>query len=112
MRNLPQTLKAKSLAKLLSPIFQKSEKTIIRDISRNPKFLPPFEIIGGKKIWCTENVLEWLPSSLRAFACRSLAEDFKEHKQVYYPPPILSTADMLLAGTPTTKIVLTPRGKS
>ncbi|MDD4977684.1 MAG: hypothetical protein PHI29_03525 [Gallionella sp.] len=112
MNNFPYTLNAKALARLLSLITYKTEKTILRDISRKPQSLPPHEICGGKKIWCTEVVLDWLPSTLRAFARHSLSEEYKETKQVRYPPPIPLLADMLLAGSPSAKSVRVVGGES
>ncbi len=103
MRNLPDSLNAKALARLLSPLIQKSETTILRDISRKPTSLPAPEICSGKKIWWTEAVLEWRPSSLRVSARRSLGEDCKETRPVHYPPQVPSLADMLLAVSPTAK---------
>ena len=112
MNNFPYTLNAKALARLLSLITYKTEKTILRDISRKPQSLPPNEVCGGKKIWCTEVVFEWLPSSLRESARRSLCEEYKETKQAHCPPQIPSLADMLLAASPSAKNVRAAGSKS
>lgn len=54
--SLPCTLDAAGLAALL----HKSESTILRDVTRNPKSLPPFIKVGKKTIWLTQVVFDWL----------------------------------------------------
>jgi hypothetical protein len=60
-----QTLDRHGLARLLAPIIYKSESSILRDISRNPKSLPrPDKKSGRTKIWFTQNVYHWIFPSL------------------------------------------------
>lgn len=54
--SLPYTLDAKGLTALL----HKKELTILRDVTRSPRSLPPFIKVGKKPIWLTQVVLNWL----------------------------------------------------
>jgi hypothetical protein len=56
MSNLPPTLDARDLAKLL----HKSLRTIQRYLKEQPDALPPGRQIGDKWIWATDVVLKWL----------------------------------------------------
>lgn len=56
MMTLPITLDAKALSALLF----KSESSILRDVSRNPKALPPFSKPGKKPIWLSQVVVDWI----------------------------------------------------
>ncbi len=104
--SIPSTLDAMGLARLLSPIIYKSDKTILRDFSRRPKSLPPFEVCGGKKIFETEKVIDFYPPGIGAAIRRALENkwDGSEAKKekissVSRPPLIRSIAEDLMAAT-------------
>ena len=101
MSTLPLTLDAKALARLLSPIIYKSESTILRDVSRRPESLPPFEELGGvdgKKIYETQVVIDFYPPGVGASIRRALEREWetKEGKRKGAPPPLQSLVDILL----------------
>lgn len=90
INDLPETLNARGLAQLLAPLLYKAEKTILRDISRNPKSLPPEDKISGRtKIWLTQNVYHWL---LPQFVARILPAETASHA-----PVIASLAESLMS---------------
>lgn len=105
MRNIPlnldETLDARGLARLLAPLLHKSEATILRDISRTPKLLPPSEECAGKKLWVVGKVVDWLPPGLGAALRRTIAREneFQQEKvqTANQPPPMKSIADELMA---------------
>ncbi len=108
MRKIPLTLDARSLARLLSPLIYKGEKTILRDLTRSQKkSLPPFEILGGlggKKIFDTQRVIDFYPADIGAAIRRALVLEY-ENKTVETPvvnsfPELRSLAeDLLVAAT-------------
>lgn len=99
MSNQPVTLDAHALAKLLAPILYKSQETILRNIARAPDSLPPFVILGGKKLWFVQTVQEWLAGG----ACGESKQivivlDLKSSTaSANCPPAIPSFAEMMLA---------------
>lgn len=109
MSNLPLTLDTKALARLLSPIIYKSESTLIRDVSRRPESLPPFEELGGKggkKIYETQQVIAFYPPGIGASIRRALEREWEKKegkiaeisaaKAKPAPPAIQSFAEILM----------------
>lgn len=83
MNNLPPSLDARALAKLLAPLVYKSESTILKDINRRPWTLPPSVMRAGKKIWLKPAVLEW----------------WTGEKAVIYPPELQSLGAALMSAS-------------
>lgn len=109
MSNLPLTLDAKALARLLSPLIYQSEHTILRNVSRCPKSLLPFEEVGGaggKKIFETQQVIAFYPPGIGAAIRRTLdrewekkegkIEDISAAKARPAPPAMQSLAEILM----------------
>jgi hypothetical protein len=108
MSNPPLTLDAKALARLLSPIIYKSENTILRDVSRRPESLPPFEELGGpggKKIFETQVVIDFYPPGIGVAIRRSLEREWgdKDEKSKRVStnrlPPLRTLAEDLMAAS-------------
>jgi len=93
LTTLPITLNARGLASLLAPCIDRSEVTILRDISRRPDSLPHPEKYGGaKKTWDTKVVLDWLPAGVRAAIIRQFVNKNGEIQKTNQPPRIKSIA--------------------
>ena len=101
--HLPLTLNLQALARLLSPVLYKSEKTILRDVTRRPASLPPFTEIGGKggkKIFEVETVINFYPAGIRAAISLELQRQYchcQIKKTATRPPLKRSLAEDLLA---------------
>ena len=59
MNNLPPTLDARGLAKLLHI----SLRTLYRFLKEQPEALPPGKRVGKKWVWATDVALKWLSPS-------------------------------------------------
>jgi hypothetical protein len=84
MSKIPLTLDARALARLLSPIIYKSVNTILRDITRRPESLPPFEELGkhgGKKIYDTQKVIYFYPPGIGAAIRRALEREWERKEE-------------------------------
>ncbi|MHB1619835.1 MAG: hypothetical protein ACYCTY_07635 [Sulfuricella sp.] len=93
MSNLPDTLDAKALARLL----YKSEKTILRDVSRRPETLPPFTRQGKKPIWITQVFFQWLVEGANAPIKIEICFSTTLASQLNHPPVMLSIAESLMS---------------
>lgn len=94
---LPITIGARGLASLLAPYIDRTEETILRDISRSPDSLPESELYGGaRKIWDTKKVLDWLPAGVRAAIIREFANKNGGIPKTNQPPPMKSIAENLV----------------
>lgn len=85
MSNIPLTLDARSMARLLSPIIYKSMSTILRDITRRPQSLPPFEElggVGGKKIFEMKKVIDFYPPGIGAAIRRALEREWDRQEEI------------------------------
>lgn len=93
----PPTLDAKGLAALL----YKSEKTILRDVTRSPENLPPFIKVGKGTIWSTEVVWNWLAgkSSKPITIKIEISSSTTSTSQKNRPPPMPSLAEMLMSAS-------------
>lgn len=72
MSNRILTLDSKALARLLSPIIYKCESTLLRDFDRVPELFPPFDRPYGKKIYETQQVIDFYPPRIGAAIRRAL----------------------------------------
>jgi hypothetical protein len=71
---MPDTLTLKSFAKVASPIILKTEKTILRDLSRYPDSYPELEKIGSgkRKIFVIQKILDFYPPHISALFLSAL----------------------------------------
>lgn len=95
--NQPPTLDAKGLAALL----YRSEKTILRDVTRSPENFPPFVKVGKKTIWISEVVWNWLAgkSSKPITIKIEIGSSITSASQKNRPPPMPPLAEMIMAAT-------------
>lgn len=91
----PPTLDAKGLAALL----YKSEKTILRDVTRSPENLPPFIKVGKGTIWITEVVWNWLAGRSSKSLKIEISFTPTSMPPANRPPAIPSIAEMLLSAS-------------
>lgn len=102
MSNLPCTLDAQGLAVLL----HKSVSTILRDVTRNPKSLPPFIRVGKKAIWLTQVVFDWLagkssePVTIKIEIGSSAASAGQKNR----PPMMPSLAEMMMSASKSKQV--------
>lgn len=97
MNKLPLTLDALGLAALL----HKSEKTILRDVTRDKKHesQPPHIKAGKKPIWLTQVVIAWMEgrSSEPVTIKIEIGAVPSPSPTFFSPPPMRSIADDLMS---------------